>query len=155
MKFPTILFRAGLLALLLLQGPGVQAEALDSDAIRRMVIEEARRNGTVPPSIALGVAKVESGFRANVESHKGARGVMQIMPATAAGEFGRSADELWDPRTNIRLGVAYLERLYRQYGNRWDAALSHYNGGTMRGGRGSAARPHGYTRRYVADVLAW
>ncbi len=38
MKFPTILFRAGLLALLLLQGPGVQAEALDSDAIRRMVI---------------------------------------------------------------------------------------------------------------------
>ena len=122
----------------------------DKAAVKRLVVEEALRNGVVPPALALGVAQVESGFKPRVESHKGARGVMQIMPATARGEFGVGADSLWDARTNIRLGVTYLERLYRQYDNRWDAALSHYNGGTLKNGR-----PHGYTRKYVADVMAW
>ena len=122
----------------------------DRTEVQRMVVEEALRNGTVPPALALGVARVESGFRAGVESHKGARGVMQIMPATAKGEFGADPDDLWDARTNIRIGVAYLERLYRLYGNRWDAALSHYNGGSLKNGR-----PHGYTRGYVSDVMAW
>ncbi|GAB6051196.1 hypothetical protein JCM17960_00160 [Magnetospira thiophila] len=140
---------SGLGALFL--GIGTAAATVpDKAEIQQLVVEEALHNGTVPPSLALGVAKVESGFDARAESRVGARGVMQIMPATARGEFQVSADSLWDARTNIRLGVTYLERLYRQYGNRWDAALSHYNGGTLKDGR-----PHDYTRRYVADVMAW
>ena len=131
-----------------------QVDAATRTEVKRMVIEEAR-NSIVPPALTLAVAKVESDFQDRVRSHKGARGVMQIMPATAHSEFGVHADELWDPRLNVQLGVDYLERLYEQYGGSWELALSHYNGGTLRGGTGAEAKPHGYTRKYVADVTRW
>jgi hypothetical protein len=79
---------------------------------------------------------------------------MQIMPATARDEFGVAADELWDERLNVQLGLDYLARLHDQYGGRWDLALSHYNGGTLKG-RGANAQPHSYTRFYVEKVLRW
>ena len=121
--------------------------------IKRMVVEEAL-NSRVPPSLALAVAKVESDFQANALSTAGARGVMQIMPETAQGEFGVDADELWNPRLNIQLGIDYLEQLYDRYGGRWALALSHYNGGTLKGS-GAGAVPHRYTRKYVKGVLSW
>ena len=128
--------------------------AISRTEVKQIVIEEAQRS-TVPPALALAVAKVESDFQERVRSHRGARGVMQIMPATARGEFGVDADELWDPRLNIQLGIDFLERLYAQYGGEWELALSHYNGGTLKGGKGSYAMPHSYTRKYVADVMRW
>ena len=128
--------------------------AISRTEVKQIVIEEAQRS-TVPPALALAVAKVESDFQERVRSHKGARGVMQIMPATARGEFGVDADELWDPRLNVQLGIDFLERLYAQYGGEWELALSHYNGGTLKGGKGSYAKPHSYTRKYVADVMRW
>lgn len=133
---------------------GVVAFAAGRTDIKQMVIEEAQ-NSRVPPALALAVAKVESDFQENALSTAGARGVMQIMPKTARDEFGVDADELWQARLNIQLGIDYLERLYDQYGGRWDLALSHYNGGTLKGGKGADAKAHSYTRKYVADVLRW
>ncbi len=130
------------------------AKANTREQIKRMVIEEAQRNGVVPPSLALAVAKVESNFDEGAMSSAGARGVMQIMPKTARGEYDISANKLWDPRLNIRLGIDYLNKLYNQYGKRWSLALSHYNGGTLKG-RGRAAIPHSYNRAYVTSVLDW
>jgi hypothetical protein len=149
-SFTSALALIGCLATTALVTEDARASDADKTRVQHLVIEEAVRNGTVPPALALAVAKVESGFQAHVESHAGARGVMQIMPATAQGEFGVGPDALWDARTNIRLGVTYLEQLYHQYNKRWDAALSHYNGGTLKNGR-----PHSYTRHYVSNVLAW
>ena len=130
------------------------AHASSRANIKQMIIDEAL-NSRVPPELALAVATVESGFDAKALSSAGARGVMQIMPKTARDEFGVNPDELWNPRLNIQLGVDYLERLYDQYGGRWDLALSHYNGGTLKGDKGANAKPHGYTRKYVAAVQAW
>ena len=121
--------------------------------VQRIVAEEAAENGTVPVSLALAVARVESNFDPRAHSVAGARGVMQIMPATARGEFGVRAKELWHPRTNARLGVRFLEKLYYQYGQRWDLALSHYNGGGLKRDRRGRYIPHTYTRRYVSNVL--
>lgn len=129
------------------------ARAATPREVRRMVIEEAL-NSRVPPSLALAVAHVESNFRDRAESAAGARGVMQIMPATAISEFGVMPDELWDARLNIQLGIHFLEQLIARYGGRWDAALSHYNGGSLRGS-GRHVAPHPYTRDYVASVLRW
>lgn len=133
---------------------GGDAVAATKDEVMRMVGDEATRNGVVPVSLALGLAKTESNFTDRAESPKGARGVMQIMPATAMGEFGVPADALWDPKLNIRLGISYLERLYNLYGRDWDLALSHYNGGGLpvRSGRYVA---HDYTRGFVGDVNRW
>ena len=109
--------------------PGASAlAAMDRDAIRSMVIAQAR-SLSLAPALALAVAHAESNFDPLAQSHKGARGVMQIMPATATGEYGIHPDRLWDPRINIRLGIHFLKRLLRRYRGRKDLALSYYNGG--------------------------
>lgn len=122
--------------------------------IQRMLVEEALIDGTVPPSLALAVARVESNFDADVVSHAGAIGVMQIMPATARSEFGVPAHRLTDARLNSRMGVAFLHRLYTAYGRRWDLALSHYNGGSLRK-VGGVWVAHSYTRDYVTKVMGF
>lgn len=121
--------------------------------IREMTRRLAKEDGRVPASLVLAVAKTESNFNPDAVSAKGARGVMQIMPATAQYELNADPDDLWNPETNILLGIEYLARLYVQYGKRWDAALSHYNGGSLNGEPLTAA-PHGYTADYVKTVLA-
>lgn len=129
------------------------ADLPSREEVRRMVVQEAMRSERVPPSLALAVAEAESDFVADALSPVGARGVMQIMPATARGEFGVEADELWNPRLNIQLGVAFLDQLIRRYAGRWDLALSHYNGGS-RVGSGKDARVIPATRPYVDKVLS-
>ncbi len=119
--------------------------------IRRILVTEARQT-IVPPALALAVAKAESNFNAGAVSHKGAVGVMQIMPRTAWSIYRVRRDDLFDARLNIQIGVDFLQRLYRRYG-RWDLALSHYNGGS-RVGTPPNARVIPATRGYVNKVLA-
>ena len=121
-------------------------------AVKRIVLDEAGNMG-VPPALALAVAHAESGFDPNALSHKGARGVMQIMPATAKGEYGIHPDALWDARLNVRVGLHFLNRLIRRYRGRTDLALSYYNGGS-RVGRWPNARIIPATRPYVDRVLS-
>ncbi|MBO6783356.1 MAG: lytic transglycosylase domain-containing protein [Alphaproteobacteria bacterium] len=118
--------------------------------VKKLVVREAHDLG-VSPALALAVAHAESSFNPRALSHKGARGVMQIMPATAWGEYGIAADMLWDPRTNVRIGLHFLNRLIRRYDGRTDLALSYYNGGS-RVGRLPDARVIPATRRYVDRV---
>jgi hypothetical protein len=129
------------------------AEASTRADVRRLVVEEAM-NSHVPPSLAMAVAKVESDFQPKALSTAGARGVMQIMPATAMGEYGIGADELWNARLNVQLGIDFLGQLIARYGGRWDLALSHYNGGSIMHTR-SGMEPLLATRKYVAAVLKW
>ncbi len=118
--------------------------------VQAIVIEEAQRIG-VPVSLALAVAHAESNFDAAALSHKGAVGVMQIMPATARGEYGIERDLLWDPRINVRVGLHFLKRLLRRYRGRIDLALSYYNGGSAVGDLPNA-RVIPATVKYVARV---
>lgn len=146
--------QVGALALLGILAFGLDATAATKEEVMKMVSEEATRNGRVPVALALGVARVESNFNDQAVSSAGARGVMQIMPTTAMGEFGVPKEQLMDPQLNVKLGVAYLERLYNQYGQNWELALSHYNGGSLHtsGGRFVV---HDYNRQYVSDVIRW
>jgi soluble lytic murein transglycosylase-like protein len=122
-------------------------------AVQNIIIEEAGRM-KFPAALALAVAKVESDFVATVESHKGARGVMQIMPQTAVEEYAIEPAMLWQPRINIRLGIHFLKRLMVQYRGRTDLALSWYNGGS-KVGKLPNARVLPYTRGYVNKVRQW
>jgi hypothetical protein len=126
--------------------------AVPAEEVRRIVVQEALRGRLVPPSLALAVAEAESDFQADAESPAGARGVMQIMPRTARTVFDTDPDELWNPRLNAQLGVAFLEQLIERYGGRWEQALAHYNGGT-RAGRGDEAEQAPETRDYVRKVM--
>jgi len=122
----------------------------DRGEIKSLVVNEASNLG-VPASLALAVAHAESNFNPRAESDKGARGVMQIMPATAWGEYCITAEELWNPRVNIRLGLHYLRRLIDRYDGRVEYALSFYNGG-FRVGPPSHPRIIPATRSYVRKV---
>lgn len=126
-------FLLGLAAMTLAPGCASATPAAPDRRARIMslVVREANDLG-VAPSLALAVAHAESNFNPHALSDKGARGVLQIMPATARGEYGIAPDRLWDPRTNVRLGLHFLRRLQYRYG-RTDLALSHYNGGAVLG----------------------
>ena len=145
---------AALATTLLMAGVAEAKRFTYESTVHRTIVDEALKNGVVPPSLALAVARIESNFRPGAQSSAGARGVMQIMPATARGEFGVAPYRLWDARTNVHLGVTFLERLYRMYGERWDLALSHYNGGSLKKRNGRFVA-HRYTSGYVADVMEW
>lgn len=124
-----------------------------ADRIEQMIISESLKTAYVRPSLALAVAETESNFRPHVVSHAGAVGIMQIMPATAFGLYKTGRAALFDPRTNIRIGIRFLDHLIKKYNGRIDLALSHYNGGSavMKNGN---ARVLPYTRDYVSRVLA-
>ena len=130
------------------QGFGKQRH--DRTGIKNMVAEEAVRM-RVPISLALAVAHAESNFNPRALSRAGARGVMQIMPATARGEYGIRPDLLWNPRVNIRVGLHFLKRLLDRYHGRVDLALSYYNGGAAVGDL-PHARVIPATRGYVDRV---
>jgi soluble lytic murein transglycosylase-like protein len=124
-----------------------------ADRIEQAIISESLKTTYVRPSLALAVAETESNFRPHVVSHAGAVGIMQIMPATAFGLYKTGRAALFDPRTNIRIGVRFLDHLIKKYNGRIDLALSHYNGGSAVMKNGSA-RVLPYTRDYVSRVLA-
>jgi soluble lytic murein transglycosylase-like protein len=92
------------------------------------------------------VIRHESDFDAGVVSHKGAMGLMQLMPGTARA-LGVTCP--FDPRQNVMAGTRYLRRLYDRFGD-WPLALAAYHAGPTRveGGRIPAE-----TRRYVTRVL--
>jgi len=129
----------------------LSSRTADRASVINMIRHEARNMGVSVP-LALAVAHAESYFNPKAESHKGARGVMQIMPATSRSEYGIHPDLLWDARINIRLGLHFLRRLLSRYQGRVDLALSYYNGGSRVGDLPNA-RVIPATRKYVRKVL--
>jgi len=99
------------------------------------VVEKYARDHQVKITMVYAVMKAESGFRANVVSHKGAIGLMQITEATGkwiASELGiteYTTDKLNDPELNIRLGCWYLSYLIKRFDGNTELALAAYNAG--------------------------
>ncbi len=81
--------------------------------------------------LILAIMRQESNFDASVTSHAGARGLMQVMPATARTLSGGSAD-LFDPVVNARIGSAYFQHLQEQFPGNTAAAVAAYNAGPNR-----------------------
>ena len=94
--------------------------------------------GVVEPAVALGLIRQESSFDTGAASPVGARGLMQLMPATAAAVAKRlsipaSVPALTaDPAYNMRLGTAYLQGLLDEFGGALPLALAGYNAGPHR-----------------------
>ncbi|MBE0566603.1 MAG: lytic transglycosylase domain-containing protein, partial [Krumholzibacteria bacterium] len=114
-------------------------------------LAEAARETDLPPALLLAMVVQESGGNPQAVSPKGARGLMQLMPGTAA-ELG-VADPA-DPAQNLRGGATYLARMLERYEGRLDLALAAYNAGPGAVDRAGRAVPqYAETRRYVRQVL--
>jgi len=87
---------------------------------QNIITEHAEKRG-VDPFLLTAIIRVESNFKPDKESRKGALGLMQLMPATAEWAvnelgYGRSAlDRLREPEINIEIGAWYVETLHRQF----------------------------------------
>jgi soluble lytic murein transglycosylase-like protein len=114
-----------------------------------LVAAAARRHG-LDPALVLAVVSVESGFRPEAVSPKGAQGLMQLMPRTAAS---LGVEDAFDPEQNVDAGVRHLEALVRQYGGDLTRALAAYNAGQGAVARYGGVPPYRETRAYVRRVL--
>lgn len=92
--------------------------------------------------------EVESGYRADAESPRGAKGLMQLMPNMLA-HYG--VRDPFDPAANINAGAQYLRRLLDEFGVR--AGLAAYNAGEGSVRRHGGVPPYPETSRFVERVL--
>src|SRR5262245_5647388 len=126
----------------------VAAPAAGTD-IRSLAIQAAERHG-LDPELVLAVVSVESGFRPEAKSPKGAQGLMQLMPATAS-ELG--VKNAFDPAENLDGGSRYLGALLTLYGGDLTRALAAYNAGVKAVDKSKGVPPYRETRQYVQKVL--
>jgi soluble lytic murein transglycosylase-like protein len=113
------------------------------------LIEEHATAHDVNPALVKAVIQAESAFNPRARSHKGAMGLMQLMPSTAA-ELG--VLDPYDPVENIRAGVVYLKQLLVKYANNVSLALAAYNAGPTAVARYGTVPPYRETRNYVEKV---
>ena len=134
--------------------------------------QDVHVRGRADPAYVYGLIRQESRFVTVARSGVGASGLMQIMPATARwtakkiGMTGFSPEQVYDSRTNVVLGVNYLNLALESFQNSKPLAAAAYNagpgrpkrwrelGGTMEGAIWAENVPFTETRDYVKKVLA-
>jgi hypothetical protein len=113
------------------------------------LIREIAARHAVPAKLVEAVIRVESGFDPRAVSHRGAQGLMQLMPATAA-QLG--VRDVFDARQSIDGGVRHLRQLLDRYGD-VRLALAAYNAGEKAVESHGGVPPITETRAYVDQVL--
>ncbi len=155
-----------------------KAKAWDDLSLRfplrytQSVMKYSKQSG-IASAMILGLIRQESIFNSQVKSPAGARGLMQIMPATGRqvarelNEKWKSANQLYDPDLNVRYGVHYLQGLLERFGQNFAMAAAGYNAGPHRVKRWRPeirsipadvwveSIPYLETRRYVRYVLGY
>lgn len=115
----------------------------------RELVDRAAEKYGLPPALLSSVVKAESGFRAEAVSVKGAVGLMQLMPGTAAE---LNADPS-DPEQNVEAGARYLRDLLVKYGYSSHRALAAYNAGPGAVDKYNGVPPYRETQQYVDRVV--
>jgi len=131
-----------------LMGRSRPAVDMGRDGVEKIVREASDRH-RVDPALVRAVIETESNWNPKAWSHKGAGGLMQLIPTTAQ-RYG--AYDVFNPQQNIDAGVQHLKRLLERYNGNLDLALAAYNAG-----EGAVDRAHGVpayreTRDYVQKV---
>ncbi len=118
-------------------------------SVDAMIVESGMRHG-VDPVLLYAIMHRESSFKKRALSHKGASGLMQLMPATAR-RFG--VTNIWDPRQNIEGGARYMRVLLNMFDGSVPLALAGYNAGegaVLKYGR--RVPPYRETTEYVRRI---
>jgi soluble lytic murein transglycosylase-like protein len=113
-------------------------------------IAAAAKRYQLPEALLRAVMVAESNANAAARSHKGAMGLMQLMPGTAKDMFVADA---WDPAQNIEGGARYLRILANQYDGDVEKTLAAYNAGPEAVRRAGGIPNIQETREYVRKVV--
>jgi len=113
-------------------------------------VRDAAAKNRLDPDFVASVIRAESNFKPHAVSPKGARGLMQLMPSTAA-QLG--VKDAFDPKANIEAGTAHLNSLLNLYHDDPVKALAAYNAGAHRVDQYHGVPPYRETRAYVAKIV--
>src|SRR5688572_9790805 len=113
------------------------------------IIVEAAKHFDVDAALVSAVIKAESDYNPRTVSHKGARGLMQLMPATAK-RFG--VTNSFDPRQNIHAGTKYLRWLLEKFDGNADLAVAAYNAGEGNVWKYNGVPPFRETVNYINRI---
>ena len=116
------------------------------------VIDREARTHNIDASMVSALIRAESNYAPRAVSRKGARGLMQLMPATARR---LSVSRPFDPASNVRGGVRYLRELVDRFGHRPDLVLAAYNAGEGAVETYGGVPPYRETIAYVSRILGW
>lgn len=136
---------------LLLTSNNQQFARTDTSAYDKLIRKTAKQH-RVDRALVKAVIHAESAFNPYATSNKGARGLMQLLPSTAA-MYGVS--DLYDPAQNIKAGVKHLKYLLKKYRNNSRLAVAAYNAGETAVKRYRGIPPYKETRIYVSKVLRY
>lgn len=114
------------------------------------VVRDAANKNRLDPDFVSSVIKAESNFKTHAISKKGAQGLMQLMPDTAA-QLG--VTDAFDPKANVEAGTAYLNSLLNLYHDDPIKALAAYNAGAFRVKQYNGVPPYRETRAYVSKIV--
>jgi soluble lytic murein transglycosylase-like protein len=130
--------------------PVVSTQGATAAADLDQMVREASSRYRLDPDFVSSVIKAESNFKIHAVSRKGAQGLMQLMPATAA-QLGVA--DPFDPKANVDAGTAYLSYLLDLYHDDAVKALAAYNAGSHRVDQYHGVPPYMETREYVAKIV--
>jgi hypothetical protein len=118
------------------------------------LIETVSLKHGIDPALVHAVVEAESNYRPGAKSQVGARGLMQVMPATGRDLGVASAAMLFDPQQNLEAGVKYLKWLLARFDGDLPNAIAAYNAGPAAVARYRGVPPFRETQDYVKKVLA-
>jgi soluble lytic murein transglycosylase-like protein len=114
-------------------------------------IKDAAQRSSLDPALVKAVIQVESNFKSNATSQKGAKGLMQVMPQTAQTQ---GIQEPYHPIDNLMGACDYLRKLINQYRGNIELALAAYNAGPGNVRKFGGIPPFKETQTYVKKVMA-
>jgi soluble lytic murein transglycosylase-like protein len=118
-------------------------------SLYKTAIRKHAKVHNLPPELVSAVMRVESCYDRRAVSRSGARGLMQLMPATAM-QLG--VNDSFDPDQNIEAGVRYLAQMLARFGNELDLGLAAYNAGPEAVTAYQGVPPYPETRSYVSRI---
>jgi soluble lytic murein transglycosylase-like protein len=132
-----------------------QTILLERSLLIRPLVDTVARLHNVDGDLVMALIEIESGFNPQAISPKGARGLMQLMPATASRYGMRDAKELLDPARNLDIGIRHLKDLLAAHNGQWALAMASYNAGQHAVAKyGQRIPRYNETMLYVPAVLS-
>jgi len=124
----------------------------NAERLLHPIVIQAAGRYQVDPALVKAIIMAESGYNARAISKRGAKGLMQLMPATAQA---LGVEDVFNPKQNISGGVRYFKQLVNQFGGDVELALAAYNAGSRHVRHYQGIPPFKATRYYIKKVFKY